>query len=93
MKTIIIAAVLTACTVQAFAEIGTTDQKGRAMSVEQKKAEILQHIQKRIANIQAEMACVNSAQSHEDLRACREKYRPQRPRDDHEQRGSSYQHK
>lgn len=72
--------------VQLFAANGQTAvQKGRAPSVDQKKAEILQHIEERIANSKLEISCVQSAQSHDALKACRDRFRPQ-PMEDHRSR-------
>ena len=59
---------------------GAEPRGGR--NIEQNKAEILQHIQERITNSQAEMACVNAAASHEEFKACHEKYRPAPPKQD-----------
>lgn len=54
---------------------------GAGQSVEQKKAEIIQHIEARLTSSQAEIVCVQAAQSHDELRNCREKYRPPRPQE------------
>ena len=64
------------------------NQQGKGMTVTQKKAEILAHIDERISNSQAEKACVQSAQTHDALHACREKYRPQNKID--QQRGAGH---
>ena len=82
--TVLFAAVCTVvtCSFPLYAAGGATRQgEGQGMSIEQKKSEILQHIDKRIANSQAEKVCISAAKSHDELRACREKYRPQRPND------------
>jgi hypothetical protein len=42
---------------------------------EQRKAEIINRIDQRIARIQEEKACVQAAQNHDDIRACREKFK------------------
>ncbi len=90
MKTAIIAVALaTICSVPAIAADTTTGGKGQGMTVEQKKAEILQHIQERITNSQAEMTCVKAATSHDQLMACREKYRPQRQQPGNERRNQN----
>ena len=59
---------------------------GSGQTVEQKKAEIMQHIEERITNSQAEKVCVQSAQSHDELKSCREKYRPKKLPDGNQQR-------
>jgi len=88
MKTAIITAVLAGLfTIPAFAADSPTTTKSPGRGIEQKKAEILQHIQERITNSQAEMTCVKSAQSHDDLKACREKYRPQHKNDRSDKNG------
>ncbi len=87
MKTTLVAAAITiVCFVPAFAADSPSDLKGQGLTVEQKKAEIFRHIEERIANSQLEKSCVQAAQSHDELQACREKYRPQRPPQDKERR-------
>lgn len=77
MKTALIAAALTGIfVVPALAADSNTNQQGSSQNVAQKKAEILKHIDLRIANSQEEKVCVQAAESHEGLKACREKYRP-----------------
>ncbi len=63
---------------------GPADSIGqeRGQTVEQKKAEIIKHVQDRIASSQSEITCLQAATTHDALRACREKYRPPRPHDD-----------
>ena len=80
MKSLLIAALLTVLFVSsAFAanREGEREPKSGQQTVEQKKAEILQHIEERIATNNAEKNCVSAAQSHEELKGCREKFRPQ----------------
>lgn len=87
-KSIIATAVAVICAFQGYAADTTTatngqgERQGQGQSIEQKKAEMLQHIEERITNSQAEMVCVKSALSHEELRACREKYRPQQQKNE-----------
>jgi hypothetical protein len=93
MKTVWIAALLISGLVTpALAADNTTGQtkrnqgiqnreSGQGQTVEHKKAEIIRHIEERITNSQAEKVCVQAAQSHDELRACREKYRPVRLQD------------
>lgn len=77
MKTAVILALLaTVCAQQAFAAPFEANQDRPRLSLEQKKSEILRHIDKRIADGHAEKGCVQSAQSHEELKACHDKYRP-----------------
>lgn len=77
MRTAIItAAIISICAIQAGATDINTNKQGAGQNIEQKKSEIVQHIQERITNSQAEISCVKAAQSHEELKICREKYRP-----------------
>ncbi len=81
MKTALIAAVFVgvcAVTVRA-AEVNPVSPSG--MSLQQKKSEILLHIDQRIALSQEEKVCVQAAQSHGEFRACRDKYRPVKQHD------------
>ncbi|NVN98319.1 MAG: hypothetical protein HXX17_03275 [Geobacteraceae bacterium] len=83
MKTALIAALFTGLfvsTALATNSEGERAPQGGQLTVEQKKSAILQHIEERITAINAEKACVKSAKSHEELKYCREKYRPQ-PKD------------
>jgi len=48
---------------------------GQGQNYEQRKAEILKHIDQKIARNQEEKGCVQAAKSHDDLKACREKFR------------------
>lgn len=82
MRTTLLAAFICICAIQATASDSGIDQHGGGRNVEQKKTEILQHIQERITNSQAEMACVNAAASHEEFKACHDKYRPAPPKQD-----------
>jgi hypothetical protein len=89
MKTALIAALFAGVfTVSAFAAENNTNLQsgnqsgpggrgGGQMTVAQKKVEILARIDERIANNQAERTCIQSAATHDELRACREKHRPQ----------------
>ncbi|MBT0666060.1 hypothetical protein KI809_17240 [Geobacter pelophilus] len=87
MKTTLIVASLTIVSfTSSFAADSTKSPKGQGQTLVQKKAEIAQHIEERIANSQLEKSCVQAAQSHDELQSCREKYRPQRPQQDKERR-------
>ena len=48
------------------------------MSIEQRKARIISSIDERITTLQELKACVSAAQTHEDLRKCRENFRQER---------------
>jgi hypothetical protein len=79
MKTVlIISAFISICAVQAGATDVNSNQNGTDQSFEQKRSEVLQHIQERISNSQAEITCVTAAQSRDELRSCHDKYRPAR---------------
>ena len=86
MKTGLIAVALTGiCVIPAYAADTNTNPQGAGQNIEQKKVEILRHIDQRIANSQAEKVCVQAAKSHDDIKACREKYRP-KPKADNQNR-------
>lgn len=86
MKTALIAALIAGCfAATSFAADTTTGMKGQGLSIDQKKAEITQHIQERIANSQAELTCIQAAQTDDALRTCKEKYRP-KPREERRER-------
>ena len=48
------------------------------MSIEQRKAKLISSIDQRINSLQEVKACVSAAQTPEDLRKCREKFREER---------------
>lgn len=73
-REMIAAAVAVVCAVPAFAADGAVSAKSQG--VEEKRAMMLQHIEERITSSQAEITCVKAAGSHDELDACREKYRP-----------------
>jgi hypothetical protein len=82
MKTALIAAILTgALIVSAFAADSDTNPQGLGQDFEQKKSDVLKHIEQRIARVQEEKACVQSAKAHSDIRACREKFRVEMKQD------------
>lgn len=45
------------------------------ISIEQRKAKIISSIDERIKMLQEEKACISAAQTPEDLRKCREKFK------------------
>lgn len=92
MKAALIAAALTmavllcVCVKPVFSADADNSQQGQRQSLEQKKAEILQHIEERNALGLKEKACVQGAATHDELRTCREKFRPQRKEERQEKR-------
>jgi hypothetical protein len=79
MKTWLITALLTGvCVTSAFAADSLNDPQKPVPSFEQTKADILNHIDQSSTPDQALKACVQSAQSYEVLKACREKYSPRK---------------
>lgn len=75
-------AVLLAATISTHAmaadTTAVTKGQGQGLSFDQKKAELIRHIDERIANSQLEKTCAQAATSLSELQSCREKYRPQR---------------
>lgn len=59
----------------AFAADNAVAKKDGKEGFEQKKAEVLSHIDERIARLQHERECVNGTKNHEDLKACKEKFK------------------
>jgi len=51
-------------------------QQARGPGLEARKAEVLKHIDERIAGIEQVRACVQAANCREDLRACKDKFGP-----------------
>ncbi len=51
-------------------------QQARGPGFEERKAEVLKHIDERIARNEQEKACVQAAMSHQDLMACKDKFAP-----------------
>ena len=83
MRTVsIVLAIICISAMQVGAAESNTNQQGTGKNIEQKRTEILQHIQERITTSQAEITCVKTAASHEEFKACHEKYRPVPPRND-----------
>ena len=76
MKTVMIAmAVSILFAAPAFAADDAPQFKGPGPSFEQRKSDILKHIDERIARNQEEKTCVQAAKNHDDLKACREKFK------------------
>lgn len=59
----------------AFAADSAPQPKGPGPNFEQRKSEILKRIDERIARNQEEKACVQTAQNHNDIKACRDKFK------------------
>ena len=79
MKRALLMAVLLslALVVPAFAaESGSPT--GSGPSFDEKKTQILKHIEERNAKLQQEKSCVGAAKDDNDLKACREKFAPPR---------------
>lgn len=76
MKAVIFAAVASLLMASSTsAAENTQPSKGPGPNFEQFKTEILTRIDARIARIQEEKTCVQAAKNHEDLKACRDKFR------------------
>jgi hypothetical protein len=81
MRTALItSAFICICAMQAGA--ADNNQQGTGKSIEQRKVEILKHIDQRISLSHQEKNCVQTAQSDTELRACWDKYRPVKKNDD-----------
>ena len=77
MKTaLIITAFTYAAALPVCAADTNTNSQGTGKSIEQRRVEILMHIDQRIALSQEEKTCVHTAQSDTEFRACRDRYRP-----------------
>jgi hypothetical protein len=80
MKTAMIAAAVSILfAAPAFAADNAPQPKGPGPNFEQRKAEILKRIDERIARNQEERACVQAAQNHNDIKACRDKFKSEFP--------------
>ena len=76
MKRVLIAAAVLSLVVvaPAFAADSGTAPKGQGMSFDERKADILKHLDTRMSDLQEEKACVQAAKNHDDLKACRQKH-------------------
>ena len=72
MKSITAIALLLATPVFA---VDSPQSKGPDSNFEQRKANVLKHIDMRIVRNQEEKSCVQAAQNPDDLKACREKFK------------------
>ena len=76
MKKAMIAAIISLLIVApVFADNSVQQPKGPGPNFEQVKADILKRIDERIARNQEEKSCAQAAKNHEDLKACREKFK------------------
>jgi hypothetical protein len=76
MKTSMIAvAVSILFAAPAFSANNAPQTRGPGPNFEQRKSEILMRIDERIARNQEERACVQAAMNHNDLKACRDKFK------------------
>ena len=83
MKAALIVAVFTyAAALPVYAADISTNSQVSGKSIEQRRSEILKHIDQRIALSQQEKSCIQAAQSDTEFRACRDKYRPVKKNDD-----------
>jgi len=73
-KTLLAAAVLALAFAAPSVAMGGSDPaQGQTGNFEQKKADVLKMFDQRIADMQDGRSCVQAAQSHDDLKACRDK--------------------
>lgn len=76
MKTALIAmAVSILFAVPAFSVDSTPQSKGVGPNFEQHKSDIIKRIDERIARNQEEKSCVQAAKNHDDVKACRDKFK------------------
>jgi len=76
MKTKIISVVFAMfLAVPAFAVDNSSLPKGPGPNFEQNRTDILKRIDARIARNQEEKSCVQAAKNHDDIKACRDKFK------------------
>ena len=76
MNTKIISTLITLfIAVPAFAADNAPQPKGPGPNFEQHRADILKRIDARIARNQEEKSCVQAAKNHDDIKACRDKFK------------------
>ncbi len=73
-RAIIAASISLALAMPAFAMDGGGPPQGPDQNLEQRKAEVLKRIDERLARLQQMKACIQRARTHDDARACREKF-------------------
>lgn len=69
-----------------FASDVSQQPAGPGPDFKQRKAEMLKNLDERISGLQREKKCIQSANSPEDVRACRDKVRDARQKDREQQR-------
>jgi lipoate-protein ligase A len=62
----------------AYAQNPQGSKPQEKISIEQRKAKLISSIDERINRLQELKSCVSAAQTHEDLRKCREKFKEER---------------
>jgi len=91
MKKVVIAVVALSLvlSVSAFAIEGSQPTKETAPNFEQMKADHLKKLEERMSSLQQEKACVQAANTQDELRACRAKHKAEMKehRDDMRKRG------
>ena len=76
MKTAIMAvSVALLFAIPAFAIDAAPQPKGTGPNFEQQKTDIIKRIDGRIARNQEEKSCVLAAKNHDDIKACRDKFK------------------
>jgi len=80
-------------TIPAYAENPAGAKPKGKMSVEDMKGKIISSIDERIKTLQEEKACVSAAQTHEDLRKCRESVKKERKEFREERKEERREHK
>lgn len=76
MKTAMVAvAVSILFAAPAFSADIAQQPKGPGLNFEQRKSDTLKRIDERIARNQEEKACIQASKNHDDLKACRDKFK------------------
>lgn len=72
------------------ANTGSQTQGTPGANFEQRKEMMLKKIDERIARLQEEKACIQAATKPEDIRACREKFKPEKRDNSNENRPGEF---
>lgn len=80
-KTVVVTVLSLAFSVQVFAADGSQQPAGPGPNFEKIKAEQLNRLEKRIAHLQEEKACIQAATNSEGVKACREKFKSEMKED------------
>jgi len=67
--------------IPAFAVEGGQPAKAPEVSFEQRKADMLDHIDRRITRLQDEKACIQAAKDRDELKLCWDKFRAEEEKD------------